>query len=268
MSDFLEQVIAERRADVAAAKGRVPEGALVGHARRESQRAEAFVRALGLRRDRVGVIAEVKRRSPALGALGESADAATVARSYMAAGASVISVLTEPRHWGGSIEDLVAVREAVDIPVLCKDVIVDEYQLVEAYAAGADAVLLIAEALDDATLHRLIARARELGLGVLVEAHEPAAFGRAVTSGAAVVGINARNLRRPTEIDIGRVRQLSAFARPDQILVAESGILTVDDARILPARVDAVLIGTALMRADDPAPLIQSIASIKRAVHA
>ena len=288
MSDFLEQVIAERRADVAAAKARVPEGQLIVHARRalrmpvfadgsneprrlfveEGRRGDAFAWALGLRRDRVGVIAEVKRRSPALGALGESVDAAGVARGYVAAGASVISVLTEPRHWGGSIEDLVAVREAVDVPVLCKDVIVDEYQLVEAHAAGADAVLLIAEALDDATLHRMIERARDLRLGVLVEAHEPAAFGRAVATGTAVVGVNARNLRRPSEIDIGRVRQLSAFARPEQILVAESGITSVDDARMLPARVDAVLIGTALMRADDPGPLIQSIASIKRTVHA
>ena len=288
MSDFLEQVIAERRADVAAAKARVPEDELIVHARRpvrmpvfangsserrtlfvdEGQRVRAFAWALGLRRDRIAVIAEVKRRSPALGALGEAADAAAVARGYVRAGASAISVLTEPRHWGGSMEDLVAVREAVDVPVLCKDVIVDEYQLVEAHAAGADAVLLIAEALDDATLRRMIDRARALGLGVLVEAHEPAAFGRAVASGAAVVGVNARNLRRPIEIDIGRVRQLSAFVRRDQILVAESGIASVDDARMLPARVDAVLMGTALMRADDPSPLIQSIASIKRAVHA
>jgi indole-3-glycerol phosphate synthase len=288
MSDFLEQVVAERRADVAAAKARMDERELIVHARRplrmpvfadgsddrrrlfvdHSQRVEAFGWALGLRRDRIAVIAEVKRRSPALGALGESADVAAVARSYVAAGASVISVLTEPQHWGGSIEDLVAVREAVDIPVLCKDVIVDEYQLAEAYAAGADAVLLIAEALDDASLHRMIERARELHLGVLVEAHEPAAFGRVVASAAAVVGVNARNLRRPSEIDIGRIRQLSSFARPDQILVAESGIGSVDDARMLPARVDAVLVGTALMRADDPAPLIQSIASIKRTVPA
>ena len=288
MNDFLEQVIAERRVDVAAAKARVDERDLIVHARRplrmpvfadgsderrrlfvdDSQRVEGFGWALGLRRDRIAVIAEVKRRSPALGALGESADVSAVARSYVAAGASVISVLTEPRHWGGSIEDLVAVREAVDIPVLCKDVIVDEYQLAEAYAAGADAVLLIAEALDDASLHRMIERARELHLGILVEAHEPAAFGRVAASAAAVVGINARNLRRPSEIDIGRIRQLSSFARPDQILVAESGITSVDDARMLPGRVDAVLIGTALMRADDPAPLIQSIASIKRTVHA
>ncbi|OLC11004.1 MAG: hypothetical protein AUH39_00505 [Chloroflexi bacterium 13_1_40CM_67_9] len=288
MTDFLEQLIAERRADVAKSKARVPAGDLVVHARRavrmpvfadasserrtvfvdEGRRGEAFAWALGLRRDRLAVIAEVKRRSPALGALGEWADAAAVARGYVAAGASAISVLTEPRHWGGSMEDLVAVREAVDVPVLCKDVIVDEYQLVEAYAAGADAVLLIAEALDDISLRRMIDRARELRLGVLVEAHEPAAFGRAVASGAAVVGVNARNLRRPIEIDIGRVRQLSAFARRDQILVAESGIGSVDDARMLPARVDAVLMGTALMRADDPSPLIQSISSIKRAVHA
>jgi indole-3-glycerol phosphate synthase len=287
MSDFLEQVVAERRADVAAAKARVDERELIVHARRplrmpvfadgsaerrplffQTGSADALASALGLRRDRIAVIAEVKRRSPALGALGESADVSTVARSYVAAGASVISVLTEPRHWGGSIEDLVAVREAVDIPVLCKDVIVDEYQLVEAYAAGADAVLLIAEVLDDAALHRMIERARELALGVLVEAHEPAAFGRAVASAAAVVGVNARNLRRPAEIDIGRIRQLSSFARPDQLLVAESGIGSVDDVRMLPARVDAVLIGTALMRSDDPAPLIQSIASIRRTVHA
>ena len=155
-----------------------------------------------------------------------------------------------------------------DIPILCKDVIVDEYQLVEARAAGADAVLLIAEALDEASLHRFVARARELRLGVLVEAHEPAAFGRAVATGATVVGINARNLRRPAEIDIGRVRQLHAFTRPDQVLVAESGIASIDDARMLPARVDAILIGTALMRADDPGPLIHGIASIRRAVHA
>jgi indole-3-glycerol phosphate synthase len=220
-------------------------------------------------RDRgLAVIAEVKRRSPALGPLGETIDVASLAKSYARAGAAAISVLTESHHWGGSIEDLVAVREAVNIPVLCKDVIVDEYQLAQARAAGADAVLLIAEALDDAALRRLMERARNLGLGVLVEAHEAAAFGRAVATGASVVGVNARNLRRPKEIDIGRVRQLHSFARPDQILVAESGIETVNDAQLLPARVNAVLIGTALIRAEDPGPLIHGIASIKRTVHA
>jgi indole-3-glycerol phosphate synthase len=289
MTDFLEQLIAERRADVAKAKERVPEAALGLPLRRavrlpesidvpgdrhpmfaDASGGRAFAWALEWRRreGHLGVIAEVKRRSPALGALGEAIDVASLARAYMAAGATAISVLTEPRHWGGSIEDLVAVRAAVDIPVLCKDIIVDEYQLVEARAAGADAVLLIAEALDEVTSRRLVDRADSIGLGVLMEAHEPAAFGRAVTCGARVVGVNARNLRRPSEIDAGRVRQLHTFVRQDQILVAESGIGSVDDARLLPARVDAVLIGTALIRADDPAPLIHAIASIRRTVHA
>src|SRR5205814_5975694 len=160
-----------------------------------------FEMALRFSSGRLAVIAEVKRRSPSAGALGETVDVGSLAAMYAAAGAAAISVLTEPRHWGGSIQDLVAVREAVDVPVLCKDVIVDEYQLVEAHAAGADAVLLIAEALDDATLHRMIERARDLRLAVLAEAHEPAAFGRAVATGTAVVGVNARNLRRPSEID-------------------------------------------------------------------
>jgi indole-3-glycerol phosphate synthase len=206
----------------------------------------------------------VKRRSPALGVLSADADPVTLALAYEAAGATAVSVLTEPRHWGGSLEDLVAVSEAVRIPVLCKDVIVDDYQIVQARAAGADAVLLIAEALSDAELHRFIVRANTLGMGVLLEAHEPVAFGRAVAAGTMVVGVNARNLRRPSEIDVGRVRQLHTFARAGQVLVAESGIESVDDARLLPARVDAVLIGTALMRSIDPMPLISGIAAIRK----
>ncbi|HEV8536431.1 MAG TPA: indole-3-glycerol phosphate synthase TrpC [Candidatus Limnocylindria bacterium] len=299
MTDFLEQVVAERRADVAAAKARVPEYELMARIQEADQSEKLIFRrqamAGGIRVDlggrlmplavrlgdalaialngrrregRLGVIAEVKRRSPALGVLAEGADPGALAQRYETAGAAAISVLTEPRHWGGSLADLAAVRDRVYLPVLCKDVIVDEYQLVEARAAGADAVLLIAEALDDALLQRLMERAKTIGLGVLVEAHEPVAFGRAVRSGASVVGINARDLRKPTDIDIGRARQLHAFARPEQMLVAESGIESIDDARMLPARVDAVLIGTALMRADDPAPLIRGIASIRRTVHA
>lgn len=285
MTDFLEQVVAERRADVQRAKARVPvldlatrtprsvrlgrhaiEGVVGAISATTSPRAmlDPFSAMFSFTGDRLAVIAEVKRRSPSLGILSETVDPAAQARAYAAAGASAISVLTEPRHWGGSIPDLVAVCQAVDIPVLCKDVIVDDYQIDEAYAAGADAILLIAEALEDQVLRRFIAHARSLGLGVLVEAHEPAAFGRAVASGAPVVGVNARNLRRPADIDIGRVRQLHAFVRADQFLVAESGIASVDDARLLPSRVDAVLIGTALMRAEDPTPLIRGIASIRR----
>lgn len=279
MTDFLEQVIAERRADVARAKAQVPEEALEVRTREAAvvgrhstgypltagrRMGDAFTVALRMLHGRLGVIAEVKRRSPALGTLSADADPATLALAYEAAGATAVSVLTEPRHWGGSFDDLVAVSQAVRIPVLCKDVIVDEYQIAQACAAGADAVLLIAEALSDDELRRFIVRANTLGMGVLLEAHEPVAFGRAVASGTTVVGVNARNLRRPSEIDVGRVRQLHTFVRNAQILVAESGIASVDDARLLPARVDAVLVGSALMRSDDPMPLIKGIAAIRR----
>lgn len=281
MTDFLEQVIAERHADIAQAKrdafGKqlwigAPRSRIIG--RDASGRAlmwahgsggDGFTAALGRLHGRLGVIAEVKRRSPALGTLNAAVDPVTQALRYEAAGAVAISVLTEPRHWGGSLVDLAAVSQAVHIPVLCKDVIVDEYQILQARAAGADAVLLIAEALTDEELRRFIERATTLGMGTLVEAHEPVAFGRAVNTGATVVGVNARNLRRPTEIDIGRIRQLHTFAREAQVLVAESGIGTIDDARLLPARVGAVLVGTALMRSEDPTPLISGISAIQRA---
>jgi len=271
MSDFLEQIILERRGDVAAARAAVSDERMRSQARVGPLRPfDQFHQALRNRDRRMGlaVIAEVKRVSPAAGILVRALDPAAQAKRYVAAGATAVSVLVENRHWGGSMEDLVAVRAAVSVPILAKDVVVDAYQIYEARAAGADAVLLIAEALDESDLRRLVSVAKGLGMCALVEAHEASAFGRAVQSGAQVVGVNARNLRRPADIDVGRVRQLHTFAHPEQILVAESGITSVDDARMLPARVDAVLVGTALMRADDPGPLIHGIASMKRVVHA
>lgn len=262
MTDFLERVVAERSADVTAALAKTDVAAL--HARGTAwprDRARALLHGSHLR-----VIAEVKRVSPAAGVLNASVDPARQAFAYAAAGASAISVLTEPRHWRGSLDDLAAVREAVEIPLLAKDVVVDELQILEARAFGADLVLLVAEALDDMTLHRFVELARRLGMEALVEAHEPAAFGRAVHSGARFVGVNARDLRQPSVLDPGRIRQLHTFALPGQVLVAESGITSVDDARLLPARVDAVLVGTSLMRAGDPAPLIRGITAIKRTV--
>lgn len=273
MTDFLDQVSAERRAAVARAKESVPERELLARAaargitavRRYGAR-DAFTHALWERqlRGRLAVIAEVKRISPALGWLGAGADVRALARRYEEAGAAAVSVLCEPRHWGGSLADLAAVREVVGIPVLCKDVIVDDYQIVEAWSCGADAVLLIAEALDDAGLHALIRSAEALGMGVLVEAHETAAFERVARSGAPVVGVNARDLRSPKDIRPERIRLLHHLARPEQILVAESGIASADDARTLPARVDAVLVGTALMRSADPTVLVAQLASVPR----
>jgi indole-3-glycerol phosphate synthase len=258
--DFLETVVAERRADMQAARRH--EAALT---RSVAPRPSlvAAIRAARTR-GRVAVIAEVKRRSPALGALAADADPESMAFVYAQAGAVAISVLTEPRHWGGSVADLVAVTKAVDLPVLYKDVVVDEQQLREAQASGASAVLLIAEALDDATLGSFVERAAALGLTALVEAHEHRAFARAVASGATVVGVNARNLRVPTEIDRDRIEALHGLVRPHQLLVAESGIASADDVAALPGRVDAVLVGTALMTAADPGALVRSLAEVRR----
>jgi indole-3-glycerol phosphate synthase len=296
MSDFLEQVIAERRADVAQAKAEVPEMELNFRMRERltelqqrmdlpflgvSSRGDRFTLALRdrARRGHLAVIAEIKRRSPAMGRtlhrieigpegqeLSRAASVAIVAMRYEQGGATAISVLTEPRHWAGSFDDLAAVRDAVRLPLLCKDVIVDEYQIVQARTAGADAVLLIAEALTDNELRRLGERAMRLGMGVLVEAHEPVAFGRAVKCGFPMVGVNARDLRHPSEIDTGRVRLLHSFARADQVLIAESGITSVDDARLLPGRVDAILVGSALMGDAERMPLLEALVGIRRRV--
>ena len=281
MTDFLEQVVAERRADATRAESVTAEIDLARDAKdnvwtRAAKEGTSgdLVRAwpsdtsstVPIRYgDAFTAVLRQRRLAGHIAVIAADLDPAAQARTYTAAGASAISVLTEPRHWGGSMADLGAVRDALpNMAILCKDVIVHKHQIVEARAAGADAVLLIAEALSDEELRALMAHAHTLNMGVLLEAHEPIAFGRAAALRTGVIGINARNLRRPTEIDIGRARQLHGFAEPWQILVAESGIATVDDARLLPARVDAVLIGTALMRADDPKPLISAIASIRK----
>jgi indole-3-glycerol phosphate synthase len=282
MTDFLEQVVASRRTYVRDAKHLRPEDDLLRDMGDNawsrmlrtsvSQRpalhgqGNAFYTSLigRLSEARLAVIAEVKRVSPAIGRIVADVDVEHQVTRYTLSGAAAISVLAEPRFWGGSIDDVRMARAATHLPILFKDVIVDEYQIVEARAAGADAVLLIAEVLTDEELRRFQARATALQMGCLVEAHEAVAFGRAVASDAFVVGVNARNLRHPEEIDIGRARQLHTFAKPHQVLVAESGIRSADDARLLPARVDAVLIGTALMRAEDPDPMMRELVTIRR----
>jgi indole-3-glycerol phosphate synthase len=258
--DFLETVVAERRADAQAARRHDDVPARSGRTRAPFADAIRAKRAVG----RFAIIAEVKRRSPALGALASDLDPASLAFTYAQAGAAAISVLTEPRHWGGSMADLAAVAKAVDVPILCKDIVVDERQLREAEAAGASAVLLIAEALDDATLASFVERAAALGLTAFVEAHEHRAFARAVACGATVVGVNARNLRVLAELDRERIDALHGLVRADQLLVAESGIGSADDLAALPGRVDAVLVGTALVTAADPGALVRSLAAVRR----
>ena len=205
------------------------------------------------------VIAEVKRRSPSKGDLAEIADPAVLARQYAAGGAAAISVLTEERRFGGSLDDLRAVRAAVDVPLLRKDFVVDAYQVLEARAAGADLVLLIVAALDDDPLRRLHDQARELGLTVLVEVHDEAETARAVELGVELVGVNARNLKT-LDVDPDTFGRLAPLVPDDRVLVAESGISSpVDVKRYVAEGARAVLVGEALVKDGDPEGAVRAM---------
>nr|NLI50139.1 indole-3-glycerol phosphate synthase TrpC [Propionibacterium sp.] len=201
----------------------------------------------------LAVIAEVKRSSPSKGALAAIDDPAALARSYEAGGAAAISVLTERRRFGGTLEDLVAVRSAVGVPVLRKDFIVTDYQLYEARVAGADLALLIVAALDDDLLRHLLELCRRLMLTPLVEVHTPEETRRAVATGAPLIGVNNRDLQT-LAVDLAQFERLAGLIPADRVKVAESGILGVADVeRVAAAGADVVLVGEALVRSGDPA---------------
>lgn len=196
------------------------------------------------------VIAEVKRASPSAGPIAE-ADPAVLARAYEAAGAAAISVLTEPRHFDGSLADLRAVHLASSVPVLRKDFLVHPAQVMEARVEGADAVLLIATALTEAELAAMLATADDLGLGALVEIHSEADLEKALATDAKVLGVNARDLET-LEVDPDRAIGLLEAVPADRIAVAESGISSREQVeRVVGAGARAILVGEALMRSDD-----------------
>ena len=202
--------------------------------------------------DEVSVIAEVKRASPSKGALAAIADPAALAADYEAGGARVISVLTERRRFGGSLEDLAAVREMVQVPVLRKDFVVTSYQLWEARAYGADLVLLIVAALDQNALVSLVERAESIGLVPLVEVHTAAELDRALDAGAKVIGVNARNLAT-LEVDRGVFAELAPQIPDGIIKIAESGVRGPHDLLAYAAAgADAVLVGESLVTGKDP----------------
>ncbi len=204
------------------------------------------------RADGVSVIAEVKRASPSKGALASIKDPAALAADYADGGAAAISVLTEERRFGGTLDDLKAVRARVDVPVLRKDFITTSYQLWEARAAGADMALLIVAALEQPALESLVERARSIGLTPLVEVHDEDEVARALDAGADLIGVNARNLKT-LEVDRSTFERLAPLIPDHAVRVAESGVRGPHDV-IEYARQGAhvVLVGETLVRGDDP----------------
>ena len=209
----------------------------------------------------IAVIAELKRRSPSAGTVREGADVNAVVRAYERGGAAAVSVLTEGSSFAGSLEDLRLARRACQLPILQKDFIIDPYQLQEACAAGADAVLLIVAALGEEELASLHLAARELGLDVLVEVHDQVELARALEAGAEVIGINNRDLRDFT-VDVQRTTRLIGEVPAGTVVVSESGITSPRQLRALEQQgADAVLVGESLMRAPDPQAALLALRS-------
>jgi indole-3-glycerol phosphate synthase len=257
---ILDDILARTRADLQARRGAKPIEELAAAAA-NAPAPRGFGAGLRRGRDSAGIatISEFKRKSPSAGWMGEAADLPTTVRAYAAGGASALSVLTDGPFFGGALADLAAARAACPLPALRKDFIVDRYQVVEARAAGADAILLIVAALSDAEMADLLAAAREISLDVLVEAHDAEEAARAVAVGAEVIGINNRDLRTFT-VDRELVIRLRDRVPPDRLIVAESGIRDARDvARLRAAGIDAMLIGETLMRAADPAAALRAL---------
>ena len=247
---ILDDILARTRADLEARKRARPRAELVAAAVERTER-RGFAAALR-RPGEIACISEFKRRSPSAGWINEKAELEATVRAYAAGGASALSVLTDEPFFGGRLADLKPARLASGLPILRKDFIVDPYQIAEAAAAGADAILLIVAALNDATIVELLATARATRLDVLVEAHDAEEVARAVKAGAEIIGINNRDLRTFT-MDRELAIRLRGSIPPDRIVVAESGIRDgADVARLRDAGVDAILVGETLMRAPDP----------------
>jgi indole-3-glycerol phosphate synthase len=245
----LEKIVESVRADLAVRQGRTPLEQLKDATRRAPSRRDALN---VLKGQDVAVIAEVKRASPSRGTMAAIADPASLARDYEAGGARVISVLTEPRYFGGSLDDLAAVREAVGVPVLRKDFVISSYQLWEARAHGADMVLLIVAALEQNALVSLVERAVSIGLVPLVEVHTESEVSRAVDAGAKVMGVNARDLAT-LEVDRGVFARLAPCIPDSVVKVAESGVRGPHDLfAYAAAGADAVLVGESLVMGKDP----------------
>ena len=263
LPDILAEILDHKRQELARSMTVVP----LGDLRRRAAAAPPTRDLAGaLRREPGGpvrIIGEVKRRSPSAGLIRADFDPVRLAGELAAGGADAVSVLTDEKYFGGRLSFLSDVRDAVGIPVLRKDFLIDAYQVHEARAWGADAFLLIADALDASLLADLVALGRELQMEALVESHDEAALERALASGATLIGVNNRDLRT-FAVDLETTVRLAACVAGDRVLVAESGVATAADVSLLlAAGAQAVLVGESLMRADGIATAIGRLKSAR-----
>ena len=243
---LLDEIVAEVRKQVEGRKRKTPADQLPNRSTERRSLVDAIRGSGG-----VPIIAEIKRKSPSIGVLRRDFDVITLAKAYESGGAIGISILTEPSYFGGSLENLIKVKESVGIPILRKDFIIDEYQVHESAAHGADSVLLIASCLSD-DLKDFLVLTDDLGLEALVECHSEQEVEKAVEAGAEMIGINNRDLRT-LEIDLNITKKLAKHVPDDRILVSESGVKSPEDVKfLLNAGASAVLVGTALIKAQDP----------------
>jgi indole-3-glycerol phosphate synthase len=260
MKMILDDIIAHTHAEVADRRQRIPLAEMRARAESASTTRDF---AGALKREHVALIAEVKRASPSRGTLRAEIDPGQWARTYAASGASAISVLTDDKYFRGSLADLAAVRAAVEIPVLRKDFVVDDYQVYESRAHQADAVLLIVRVLTNTQLCDYLALAQSLDLGVLTEVHDESDLDRALAAGARIIGVNNRNLKDFT-VSLATTERLAPRIPHDRIVVAESGVFTRGDVeRVARAGARAVLVGEALMRAEDISAKVSELACVK-----
>ena len=253
---YLDTIVELRRSDVAAAKAAVPLAAFRDFAARRTGRRNF---AAAIRANKPAIVAEFKRRSPSSGTISACADPARFAAACERGGAAALSVVTEPRFFGGGLDDLRAARAASRLPTLCKDFVVDEYQLWEAAAAGADAVLLIAALLDDLRLGVLVQRAALMGLGALVEVHDEIEARRALQARASLIGINNRDLRT-FDVDIATAIRVRRAIPESSATIGESGYGTPEEvAAGCAAGLAGMLVGTRLMRDRDPESAVRRL---------
>jgi indole-3-glycerol phosphate synthase len=255
--DLLQRLVAESRAEVEARRAAMPAAHLE---RLAAALPPARDLRAALRRDRLAVIAEMKARTPIMGRLSEDYSPGRLAGVYVEAGAAALSVLCQETSFGGRPEHLAEARGVADVPIMRKDFTVDEHQVLEARAYGADAVLLIVAALAPDRLRALLALTTELGMEALVEVHSEAEVEAALGAGANVVGVNHRDLTT-FHVDVGLTERLRPRVPAEVVYVAESGIHSGADAsRMRAAGADAILVGEALMRAPDPAAKLRELA--------